>query len=1146
MNNDADISKTGMRQPVLKEWNETTVSHSQIRRIDELFESQVNKTPDAVAVELDGYTLTYQGLNERANQLAHYLQNTGVTADTLVGICADRSLEMVVGILATLKAGGAYVPLDPAYPKERLAYMLENAQAPLLLTQHHLIKSLPDSKARMVCLDADWETIAQESRQPPPNKATPDHLAYVIYTSGSTGKPKGVAMEHRALFNLIAWQLENSTCKQGARTLQFTPLSFDVSFQEIFSTLCAGGTLVLVSDELRLDTIQLLDFLNRESIERLFLPFIALQHLAEVVEIVGSAPSALKEIITAGEQLQVNRYIIGLFEKLEGCTLYNHYGPSETHVVTSYTLTGAAKDWPTLPPIGRPIWNTQIYLLNEKLQPVGIGEEGELFIGGMALARGYLNRSDLTSERFVANPFSDEPKARLYKTGDLARYLPDGNIEFLGRIDGQVKIRGYRIELGEIEVVLAAHSAVKQVVVLAREDEPGNKRLVAYIVANENKRPTTSELRRFMQDRVPDYMVPAAFVVVDAMPRTPSGKIDRRALPAPANHRPDLEQNFVAPQNEMERLLTNMWCSSLKLDRVGIYDNFFDLGGNSLLSLQFVAHLRQTHGIDLPIVKFFQYPTIHSLAHYLCQGPSERTFYDKAVERVQRQNSIKSAHRKGANDVAIIGMSGRFPGADNIDELWRNLCDGVESITFFSDGELDPSIDQRYKKDPNYVKARGILHDADKFDAAFFGISPREAEVMDPQQRVFLEVAWEALEHAGYVPESFDGLIGVYAGTGNNTYFLNNVVGHRDLIEMVGEFQTMVSNEKDYVATRVSHKLNLTGPSLSIHTACSTSLVAVCQAYQSLVDQQCDMALAGGVAITVPQKSGYLYEEGGINSVDGHCRPFDEHAQGTVFSDGVGVVLLKRLEEALSDGDAIYGVIRGAAINNDGSHKASFTAPSVEGQATVIAMAQAMAEVEPETITYIETHGTATPLGDPIEIEALTQAFQAKTDKKGYCAIGSVKSNFGHLTAAAGVTGLIKTTLSLQNKKLPPILYFHKPNPKINFTDSPFFVNDKLTEWTSDAAPRRAGVSSFGVGGTNAHVVLEEAPEIPATGSSRPRQLLLLSAKTGPILDKMTVNMREHFVHHPETPLILCKLDEKHSTIAVWWFAVTIKRLLNV
>lgn len=476
-----------------------------------------------------------------------------------------------------------------------------------------------------------------------------------------------------------------------------------------------------------------------------------------------------------------------------------------------------------------------------------------------------------------------------------------------------------------------------------------------------------------------------------------------------------------------------------------------------------------------------------------------------------------SGTHSSTEDIAIIGMSGRFPGARNIGKFWQNLRDGVESISFFSDQEL--GIDPAVLGDPNYVKARGVLDDIESFDASFFGFNPREADIMDPQQRLFLECAWEALENAGYDPEKYDGLIGVYAGANMNTYLLFNLYSNHEFIESVGDLQTIIGNDKDFLATRVSYELNLKGPSMAVQTACSTSLVAVCLACQGLLNYQCDMALAGGVSIGVPQKAGYFYQEGGIASPDGHCRAFDARARGTVSGNGLGIVVLKRLADALADGDCIQAIIKGSAVNNDGSLKVGYTAPSVDGQAEVIAMAQAMAMMEPETITYIEAHGTGTSLGDPIEVAALTQVFRASTKKKGFCAIGSVKTNIGHLGAAAGVAGLIKTVLALKHKLLPPSLHFEQPNSKIDFANSPFYVNSLLSGWKSGRTPRRAGISSFGIGGTNAHVILEEAPMTEASGSSRPWHLLVLSAKTRAALEIATANLIEHLEQHPNLNL---------------------------
>ena len=471
------------------------------------------------------------------------------------------------------------------------------------------------------------------------------------------------------------------------------------------------------------------------------------------------------------------------------------------------------------------------------------------------------------------------------------------------------------------------------------------------------------------------------------------------------------------------------------------------------------------------------------------------------------------------DEVAIVGMVCRFPGAANTTEFWRNLRDGVESISFFTDEELLASgVPAGRIKHPDYVNARAILDGIEMFDPPFFGMTPREAQIIDPQQRLFLECSHEALELAGYNPDTYQGVIGVYAGTGLSEYFLYNYV-RPELRKLLGGFQGVLGNDKDYLATRVSYKLNLKGPSVNVNTACSTSLVAIALACQSLLNAECDIAIAGGVSIFYPQKVGHFHQEGGVNSPDGHCRSFDAKAEGTVGGNGVGIVVLKRLAEAIADGDHIHAVIKGAAINNDGASKVGYTAPSIDGQAKVIGEAMAMANVDPESISYIEAHGTATPLGDPIEIAALTKVFRASTDRNQFCAIGSVKSNIGHLDAAAGVAGLIKTALALEHQLIPASLHYQQPNPKIDFGNSPFFVNAQPRAWARNEKPRRAGVSSFGIGGTNAHLVLEEAPVREPSGSSRSSQLLVLSAKTPTALEHATTNLARYLKQTPEANL---------------------------
>ena len=472
------------------------------------------------------------------------------------------------------------------------------------------------------------------------------------------------------------------------------------------------------------------------------------------------------------------------------------------------------------------------------------------------------------------------------------------------------------------------------------------------------------------------------------------------------------------------------------------------------------------------------------------------------------------------NEIAIIGMAGRFPGAADLDTFWRNLRDGVESVAFPAEQELAArGVDPAALADPAYVRAAAVLDGMDMFDAAFFGMSHREAEITDPQHRIFLECAWEALERAGYLSDRDTGSVGVFGGAATNTYLLFNLAANPALLRSLDPVQVDIANAADHLTTRTSYKLDLNGPSHSVQSACSTSLVAVHVACQSLLNKECDIALAGGVTVNVTHPDGYRHVEGGIVSSDGHCRAFDARAEGTIFSSGAGVVVLKRLDEALEDGDTVYAVIRGSAINNDGALKVGYTAPGVKGQAQVVSEALAVAGVEPGTIDYIEAHGTGTAMGDPIEIQALSRVFGAGTQRRQFCAVGSLKTNIGHLAAAAGVAGLIKTALALQHRLIPPSLHYEQPNPEIDFAGGPFYVNTALSEWRAGDHPRRAGISSFGVGGTNAHLVLEEAPALRPGDPGRPWQLLVLSAKTATALEAMAANLAAHLRAHPEQPL---------------------------
>ena len=1102
------------RRRIVVDWNQTAAAFPREACIHQIFEEQVARTPDAEAVRFGETALTYTGLNSRANALARRLRAAGVGPDTLVGVCMERSAEMIVAMVAILKAGGAYVPLDPQYPKERLAFMVEDTAVPVLLTDERSMSRLPETRSRVICLGSIAAEDGAETDGNLPSVTTADNLAYVVYTSGSTGTPKGIGIPHRGVTRLV---LNTNYIELGPsdRIAQASNSSFDAATFEIWGALLRGGCLVGISRDVALAAGEFGAEIRDKGVTALFLTTALFN---QMVREVPWAFNSLRHLLFGGEAVDVSCTRQALEHGRPG-RLLHVYGPTESTTFASWFHVEDVPEGSTTVPIGRPLANTVMHVLDERFRPLPAGMPGELFIGGDGLARGYLNRPDVTAERFVPNPFATTPGERLYRTGDLVRYREDGAVEFIGRIDNQVKIRGFRVELGEIEQVLAQHPAVQQAVVLAPLDSVGTRRLVAYVVPATTPEPATfpwDAVRTYMRERLPEYMVPSAFMELPALPVTPNGKVDRRALPEVQAER-QLSQSFVAPRSALESQIAAVWRLVLGIQQVGIRDNFFDLGGHSLLLMKVHANLAETLGRELPIVALFEHPTVEALARHLEGEAEQRAVVEHARERARRRGGAKLEER----GIAIVGMAGRFPGARDVEAFWDNLRNGVESISFFSDEELSAAgVPGALLKDPRYVKARGSLEAADLFDAAFFGYTPREAQLIDPQQRVFLECAWEALERAGYDPERFPGLIGVYAGSTGNTYAAN-LRSNRALLDSVGGLQTIVGSGGDFLPTRVSYKLNLRGPSVNVQTACSTSLVAIHQACQALHAFECDVAMAGGASVTVPLVGGHLYQEQGIVSPDGHCRAFDARAQGTVGGNGVGVVVLKRLAEALADGDVIHAVIRGTAINNDGSHKVGYTAPGVEGQAEVIALAHAAAGLAGEDITYVEAHGTGTALGDPIEIAALNRAFGARASRKRRsCAIGSLKTNVGHLDAAAGVAGVVKTVQALKHRLLPPSLHFERPNPQIDFEAGPFYVNDRLAPWEVPAGtPRRAGVSSFGIGGTNAHVVLEEPPAQEASGGSREAQLLVMSAKTASALDAITANLGAFLSSHPDVSL---------------------------
>ncbi|WP_161830741.1 non-ribosomal peptide synthetase [Steroidobacter agaridevorans] len=629
------------RLNVLERFNATCALFSEEKLVHELFEEQAQRTPTMRALLHGDKYLDYSELSAQANQVARFLRARGVQPDQAVGICIDRSLEMVVAILGILKAGAAYLPLDPNYPVERLRYMVEDALPRIVLTERNSIIALIESASEIVALDEiitdageeiETETESADSRQ------TDHSLAYIIYTSGSTGRPKGIAMPHRPVVNLIEWHRRYLPLGEGQRVLQFAALSFDVAFQEIFSTLCTGGTLVLLDEWTRRDPQALLELIDEQSIERLFVPPLMLQSLAECSQGLGSGAMCLKDVITAGEQLRISRAIASFFARRAGCRLHNHYGPTESHVVTALTLSGESGQWAERPTIGKPISNSQIFILDRQKQPVAVGVSGEIYIGGVGIARCYLGRPDLTAERFVCNPLSDNQQSRMYRTGDVGRWCADGSIEYLGRNDDQVKIRGYRIELKDIEAQLTAHPAVKDAVVVVREESSGERRLVAYVTGRENEDPIADELRAHLMERVPDFMVPSAFVSLASLPLTPSGKLDKGALPVPEDGA-YASREYDSPQGYVEEVLTDIWQSLLHVPRVGRNDNFFELGGHSLLGMKLIAQIGEKLGVKLPVIAVFQYSSIEQMAQAV-QSERQRHGKQSAPESMEFDEGI--------------------------------------------------------------------------------------------------------------------------------------------------------------------------------------------------------------------------------------------------------------------------------------------------------------------------------------------------------------------------------------------------------------------------------------------------------------------------------------------------------------------------
>lgn len=628
---------------LIEGFNKTAADYPKDVCLHTLFENQVDQTPNEIALSYQEEDLTYHELDQKANQLGHHLRNMGIEPESLVGVFMERSFEMVIALYGILKAGGGYVPLDPEYPTDRLVFMIEDTQIPVILTQEHLASDLPETNAKIICLDSDWNIVSENSTERLENKTNEKNLAYVIFTSGSTGKPKGVMNEHRGICNRLFWMQDAYQLGKEDRVLQKTPYSFDVSVWEFFWPLLFGARLVISPPGAHKDPGALVDLITGNDITTIHFVPSMLQLFLENND-VGKCKSLIR-VICSGEALGYDLQE-RFFKRIDNAELHNLYGPTEAAVDVTYWECNRDDDLNTVP-IGYPVANTQIYIVDTKMRPVPIGVPGELHIGGIQVARGYINRPELTKERFIPDPFSQDPEGQLYKTGDLCRYFPSGAIEYLGRMDFQVKIRGLRIELGEIESIISQHENIREAVVTALKDDSGSPRLVGYIVPSQGEAPSIETLRTFLEKKLPDYMVPELFVTLDAFPLTSSGKTDRKALPKPDTSRPELEQNFVPPSTETERKLADIWCGILNIDKVGIYDKFFSLGGNSLRIIQTVARIQQELNFEVPAAKMLQYPTISQLAKFIEGGKTgDQDSYSKLKNRAKLRKAAVAKRKR--------------------------------------------------------------------------------------------------------------------------------------------------------------------------------------------------------------------------------------------------------------------------------------------------------------------------------------------------------------------------------------------------------------------------------------------------------------------------------------------------------------------
>ncbi|MCB5906083.1 non-ribosomal peptide synthetase [Streptomyces pinistramenti] len=1027
------------------------------------FARQVRRAPHAPAVTHGDRTLSYRELDAQAAALAAELRARyplpAADAPACVALHLPPSVEHVVALLALARLNVTAVPLDPSYPPALLRQVLGRIE-PLCVLLPPGEESAIDAVAGP---DLPRHPVTLPQHPPAPQDPEPHQglrPLYILFTSGSTGTPKGVRVPDRTLCNLLSWQAEEGGLGGPAVTQQFSMLSFDVSFQEIFTTLCGGGLLHLIRPGWRQDVPALLEQLEAAAVERVFLPYVALNLLAEHGVRLGRYPSRLREVVTAGEQLVCTDAIRRWFAGLSGARLCNHYGPTETHVVSGLCLDGDPARWPDRPAIGRPVANAHLRVADEDGQPLPPGRTGHLLIGGPMAAPCYVGDDALNRTRFTA----DGESGTFYRSGDLARFDRQGLLHYAGRDDEQVKVSGHRVELGQIEAALLRHPRIVQAVVVL-----DGAQLVACLQWRDGAAPPTG-LDTHLAALLPAHLRVHRFRRLHTLPRTPSGKLDRRAALAASTEEAGAaagtEQAPVLPAHEAR--LSELFAEATGRS-VAPEQRFFDVGATSLDLMRFHLRCVAEPDLDFTIPDLFEHVTIRALGRFL-DGRSRAAGEEAPAAAVSVTPSAWN------EPIAVIGMAVRLPGARDLGAFWELVESGARGIEHFD--APDGTVGARSQMD-------GLLD----FDPGHFGISRQEARLMDPQQRHLLMSCVEALAHAG-IADPAVRRVGLVAGCGENTYF-QEMLREGDPAALPDSFQLALHHDKDFLATKAAYHLDLTGPALTVQAACASSLAGVHVAAGLLRQGDADVMLAGGVLVDTRLSDGYTYRPQHIFSPDGHCRPFSDDAGGTIGASGVGVVVLKRLSQARRDGDTVYAVVTGSALNNDGADKMSYSAPSLAGQREVIRTALERSGRSSADLGYVEAHGTATRLGDPVEVGALRQAFGLT--ESGRCALSSVKSQIGHLGAAAGVVGLVRAALAVHHGLIPPNVGFRRLNPHIGDDPAPFHIPAGSAPWPS-GRPRVAAVSSFGIGGTNAHLILEQgAPAGPAAGPDTVPCLVLSS-----------------------------------------------------